>query len=209
MTIRLRLPLAALVALLPLCAPATAAEPYVAIRGAFSIPGDLSATIARLPIKATFDNGWGGSIAFGDRSDWLGLRFEAEGLYREYGADKLEAGLAVPLDGHIDLYGPMANAIYDLPIAGPIKPFIGAGLGAMGVNVAAPQNELDLVVHSAWGFAYEAKAGVRAQIGERTALTGAFRYLAVPRITLHAVGDVPFSTNFSAESAELGIEFQF
>jgi opacity protein-like surface antigen len=200
---------AALAALLPLCAPAKAAEPYVAIRGAFSIPGDVKTNIAGLPIKATFDNGWGGSIAFGDRSDWLGLRFEAEGLYREFAADKLEAGLTLPLDGHIDLYGPMANAIYDLPIEGPIKPFIGAGLGAIGVNVAAPQNELNLIEHSAWGFAYQAKAGVRAQIGERTALTGAFRYLAVPRITLHAIGDIPFETSFSAESAELGIEFQF
>ena len=208
MTFKPGLLLAALTALLPPIATAKAADSYMAFRGTYGIPSDVTTNIGGLPLKATLDDGWGGSVAFGERSDWLGLRFEVEGLYREFAADKLESvGLELPLDGHVDLYGPMVNAIYDLPIGGPITPFIGGGVGAAGVNVAAPQYELNLIEHSAWGFALEGRAGIRAQIGEHTGVTAAVRYFDVPRITLHAVGDVPFETSFSVESVELGIDF--
>lgn len=83
-------------------------------------------------------------------SDW---RVELEGGYRPGSLGAIQAGFYPPIfaadyvpvggirfsnvSGHINATTAMANAIYDIPLGLPVRPFVGAGAGLVHLGVVA------------------------------------------------------------------------
>ncbi|MEI9992490.1 MAG: hypothetical protein WDM86_20960 [Rhizomicrobium sp.] len=189
---------------------AQASDEYIAIRGSFAVSDGARATVVYIPVKATFSNGGGGSLVIGSKSDWLGVRLEIEGLYRGFSTKALVSGGArLPVSGRVNVFAPMVNAIFDVPVpdAFPVKPFVGIGIGGIYADVRPPANSVALVDDGGWGFGYQAMLGANVPMTERSSFTAQLRYLASPGVPLHAVGGLPFDANFSTESVDLGFQY--
>jgi outer membrane protein OmpA-like peptidoglycan-associated protein len=88
-------------------------------------------TGAQRKASIEFDEGFGGVISVG-YGFGNGLRAEIEGNYRQGDVDTMKAGIGGRLpgiSGTVRTYGAMANVLFDLPLALPVTPYIGGGVG--------------------------------------------------------------------------------
>jgi outer membrane protein OmpA-like peptidoglycan-associated protein len=88
-------------------------------------------TNAQRKASIEFDEGFGGVISVG-YGFGNGLRAEIEGNYRQNDVDTMKAGVGGRLpgiSGTVRTYGAMANVLFDVPMALPVTPYIGGGVG--------------------------------------------------------------------------------
>jgi OmpA-OmpF porin, OOP family len=142
-----------------------------------------------------------------------GFRAEAEISYRQIGLD------------HITSYGPpgsggasgdtsalslMGNGYYDFDTGGPIKPYVGVGIGGARVsmsNVAVHGNAL--VNDDDVDFAYQAMAGVGYQVTPQGTLFVGYRYFAVDDPTFNTSVGSRVGSDFASHNIEVGYRIGF
>lgn len=141
---------------------------------------DFTVTIdgqGQIPAVLDYNLGWLAGAAAG-YSLTNGLAFEAEFAFRDNALNSVsEMGGEEPMAGHIASASLMANALYRLPIHGPVTPYIGGGLGAAWLSVnALPADSPQGFQDSGVFFAYQAFAGLAVAVGQRTSMSFEYRF---------------------------------
>ena len=156
--------------------------------------------------RASYNDGFisalQGGFAFNN-----GFRLEEEFAYRYNGVDKVTPYGAGR--GSMHDYAIMTNALYDIPVDFPLRPYVGVGVGAADYG---PQNiRGDGMGYPAyvggpdsWGFAWQAIAGVAYPLTDNVALTLEYRYF--DRVADHPVG---VGNDYETHSALAGVRYSF
>jgi OmpA-OmpF porin, OOP family len=163
---KLRLALAAATCLvLPIAAHAQPVTgPYVSLEAGTSIlnPTNFSVRHTGTSGKVLFNDSYAGAGAvgygFGD-----GLRVEISvNDYRNTAAKAdFSGGGSARVSGGSNTYGPMVNALYDIPVGLPVFPYVGLGVGYQWQHFSSDLKSTPLSVGGSEGsFAYNIIGGV-------------------------------------------------
>ena len=148
--------------------PAAAQELYAQGNLGFSAAGqaDVEGSLGDLSGSGEVDleNGWLASAALG--SGFRGVRVEAEVIYSSNDVD--EEGL----DASVEHLGLLANVIYDIPMDGNFRPYIGAGVGIGNTQVELEGEDADDT-----GLAWQVRVGATLGAEEGVQWDVGYRYL--------------------------------
>jgi len=178
---KLRLALAAATCLaLPLAAHAQPVTgPYVSLEGGTSIlyPVDFNARGAGVTGKALYKDDYAGNISLG-YGFGNGFRVEIAGNYYRNTATKLDTDFGqFPATGGLNTYGPMINALYDIPVGLPVFPYVGAGGGYQYQSFNSHLSSFgDTFGGSKGSFAYDAIVGLSYPIEMVPGLSATVEY---------------------------------
>lgn len=138
-----------------------------------------------------------------------GFRSELELFHNQTNINTIKNG--VGKGGHIsnnDLFG---NALYDISTGTNITPYVGAGLGfglAEANDIGGLTNGTYLKSDIAT-FAYQAIAGMSAQLDRNWALTADYRYVATPDPKFHDTSGRGVYTGNQSHNIILGLRYSF
>jgi len=170
---------AALLALLSTAALATAAQAkdgfYLAPSAGLMMPSDVDVTLEGISGSVDYDNGYVLGLALGYR---LGMfRVEGELGYAEQdGATVKAAGQSLDADFETGLVTATVAGFVDFDL-GPVKPYVGAGLGYGWSTVEiAGLDDLD-VDDTDSNFIMFGEAGVALPISDTIEIVPSYRYL--------------------------------
>ncbi|NGM49450.1 outer membrane beta-barrel protein [Caulobacter sp. 602-2] len=190
-------------------ASAPAKGQYISLAGGYIGKTDYDYGVAGgrveadLDASAQFAAAWGVSLdknlraelAVGYRSQDIETTVRAGALSQTFDADKAQT---LSLD---------FNAYYDFPVAGPVKPYVGAGIGAASVKI--DDGVLD---DTGSALTLQAIAGASVEVSPRIALFAEARYQRVGPIrveTTTPVGDRKSKFDLSSAGALVGVRFGF
>jgi opacity protein-like surface antigen len=188
---------------------------YVALRGGAVFADDTSFETLGTFVDTSYETGpfVAGAIGYQFHS---GLRAEAELGYLTTSVDSQDvAGVGTFQDdnvtGDTSAFFGLASVYYDLPLNGPIKPFVGAGIGAADVSfedhgTSATGTLLD---ESATAFAWHLTGGIDYEIRENVALEVGYRYLAVEDVDVTAFDGTPSSVDVADHIVFAGLRYRF
>jgi len=193
---------------------ASAEDYYVRVEAGASIlaPSDIRG--GGLTGEAKFDPGF--EVGFAGGTRFVGhLRAELALSYREADVKEVKSG-AVTLDGagQVGTFATFVNAYYDLLPDAAINPFVGAGLGFAVIRVDSDAGANVLVVDdTSVEFAWNVLAGAEVPVGDRVALSVAYRYLGTtdPEFdaTLVGVGRGTLDAEVTVHEVLFGATFRF
>jgi OOP family OmpA-OmpF porin len=151
-----------------------------------------------------YDDGYMGALQFGYGFN-NGFRLELEGADRYNGVSSI-SGFGQGR-GAMRSYALMANALYDIPVDFPLKPYVGFGIGA--ATYAPDHIRADGMPPGYFGgdrtnIAYQGIAGVAYNFDDNIALTLEYRYFVRP--DEHPAG---IRTDYQSQSALIGIRYSF
>jgi opacity protein-like surface antigen len=152
--------------------------PYFSVAAGPAWLSDATLTEGGLSIDASFDTGYGITVAAGHSFD--AVRAELELGYRKNGIDSFSGfGVSVPGSGDVTSTSVMANLYYDITPKARWSPFLGAGLGLARVEVDNAA-VMGIVIGDAADtvFAWQLMAGIGCKLTERTTLDLSYRYFA-------------------------------
>ncbi|HXC55035.1 MAG TPA: P44/Msp2 family outer membrane protein [Rhizomicrobium sp.] len=186
---------------------------YLGLRGSIVDGDDTHASAGAVDLKAHYSTGLGGSLYAGARLDY-GFRIEGELVYRHFSLDSLSvAGTPqAGRTGFLQIAAPMANVYWDVPIPEfPLRPFIGAGLGAAYVDAHDRIGANPVIAADNWHFAYQLMAGAAIPLSQDARLTGLYRFFRVQdasyRCTPPALPTAACRADTMNSSIDLGLEF--
>lgn len=141
------------------------------------------------------DSGWvvGGAGGYGFGN---GVRVEGEMLYM--GNDIDDAS-----EGDTSMFAAFANVAYEFDNIGPVRPFVGGGVGFGQVSF-----DNGLVDDDDTGFAYQAKAGVAYDINERMTAELAYRYVVVTDVEFDTIPGSPMSGDYDNQAVTVGLRYK-
>lgn len=191
---------------------------YIAGRIGAAFAQDTRFGVLGTTVTNDYDSvGFNGSLAVGNSYDFGGVqaRAEIEGGYMTNGIDShLVAGVgnftgAAAFGRTNVLYG-LVNGYVDFG-SGPLKPYIGAGIGAAnvdfdnhGVNaVGTAMND------SATGLAWQVGAGASYAFTPQTTLELGYRYFNVENVSLAAVDNTRSDVDVRAHQINFGVRYAF
>lgn len=194
----------AVVAASPAVAQDSNAGPYAAIGGAWVMPKDSEIDGPNGgDVEVEWDDGWAAMGALG-YAYGNGLRTELEVTWRANGADSIDGAAA---GGDVNSFSGMLNVLYDVDFGLPLKPYIGAGIGAARVEMedvalAAGGPALD---DGGMSWAYQGIAGAAYGLTDNLDLTLDYRYFSAPDVNL----DNDIDAEYSAHNVMLGVRYTF
>ena len=115
----------------------------------------------------------------------------------------------------------MVNGYFDFPTDGPLKPYIGGGIGFATVSVDWKAPGFFVFSHAPvaddndTGLAYQISAGIGYEINPRTTLTFGYRYFTTEELQMtFASGSpinsgLPFTMKYQSNEFNLGVRFLF
>ncbi len=113
-------------------------------------------------------------------------------------------------EGSIDTTYLMANGYYDFTPLGPVRPYVGGGVGVGFVNVDYSPSGVQIVDDDATVFAYQLIAGASYDISDRTALFAQYRYRATDDVeTDVSLFDATLDVENRSSIIEAGLRFRF
>jgi opacity protein-like surface antigen len=147
--------------------------PYVAVGGGWDSMPDRNLDIGGRTVSSQWRTGKGGFAAFGYR--WSrNLRAEAEVSGRDAEVETFNG--VNPWSGKQWDVSVMGNVLYDIPLGGPVTPFVGVGLGgswvAWGDRFRATLQPPPATIYDGEGIraAWQGIAGVSYEVSPRIAL---------------------------------------
>lgn len=178
----------ALASVLIVAAPLRAqSAAYVAGTAGLTFPEDITSSAG---IRGRLNDGYALTLAVGTA---IGpIRGELEGSYRDSSVRGASGfGLDLPGTGRASALSGMVNAYFDPAFHfGPIKPYVGAGVGvtrfrarsisATGIPFIGPVTDIGPVTASRTGVSYQAMAGFGVALAPHTTATLGYRYFATP-----------------------------
>jgi len=172
------------------------------------------ATGAQTSFQVDLDGGWAGFANIG--YNFGNFRLEVEGGYRNSDIDNVTAGafgvagVFLATDGDLTTMSGMANAVVDLPIEGPLTPFL---LG--GVGFANHEVEISRIANTSVNFkdddtvfAYQLGAGLAYEIGDKAALTMQYRWMGSEDYTV-ADATASDEVEYDSHTVMVGLRFGF
>ena len=192
----------------PAAKPATAPGQYVSVSAGLAGSSDYHyKLIPGYDLKGDVDSGVQGEIAWGTQVDG-GWRVQLALGYRTQDSKTTITGLSGSYDdAKIKTVILAADAYYDFPVKGPVKPYLGAGVGVAGVKF--DDGVLD---DKGSGLALRAMAGASYQITPTIALFAEGRYEHIGSLKV----EVEYGTTTSKSTVNLssfgglaGVRFGF
>jgi outer membrane protein OmpA-like peptidoglycan-associated protein len=193
------------VAALLACPLAAAAEPfYIGGAGGLNLARDSDLESAAFNTEAEFDLGWLALGTFGYEYGH-GLRTEIELGYRANDLDQVGGAGAT---GDATVWSGMVNVVYDFDVDWPVRPYVGAGLGAGRVKAdGISPVSTTRIDDTDTAFAYQAMVGVEWAMTDRLHLNAGYRYFAVPDLEFRAASGANVDSEYSAHGVTLGLRF--
>ncbi|HEV8615149.1 MAG TPA: outer membrane beta-barrel protein [Methylomirabilota bacterium] len=196
------------IALLP--SLASAENFYVILRGGPGFTPDVEIGPAGREDPVDFGTGFTGGAAAGYAFPF-GLR--AEGEFGFIYAPVQRDG-ATETDGSFRNYLLMANAYYDFKFFGPIKPYVGFGLGAARVHedwnaFSERTGRFFDVDETRTEFAYQGRAGIGYEVNKWLDLSLGYRYVHIDGGSETANAFPLRYNSFINHGLELGAAFKF
>lgn len=188
---------------------------YVGLSGGVTYlqDSDLDGTTSG---DVSFDNGWSGNVQLGYLPAFGGgalnnLRFEGEVGYRSNDADTLRfGGTGGSASDNISATTYMVNALYDIDMGTPYKPYVGAGIGVADLKLKA-RNAAATFDSGDSAFAWQLLAGV----GFAPASTPnvewdlGYRFLRAESVEFTSNTGVNVDADYDSHSVEAGAKFRF
>lgn len=175
--------------------PAAAQELYAQGNLGFSAAGqaDVEGSFGDLSGSGEVDleNGWLASAALG--SGFRGVRVEAEVIYSSNDVD--EEGL----DASVEHLGLLANVIYDIPMDGNFRPYIGAGVGIGNTQVELEGEDADDT-----GLAWQVRVGATLGAEEGVQWDVGYRYLNLADFEV-SEGDASLEAEADVHAVTVGV----
>jgi opacity protein-like surface antigen len=195
----------------------------------FYVGGHLGLSFADGEVDgvASVDYGLGFSLGGVLGYDFGIFRVDGELAFRHNEAEKvgnlsLETAdlFGSSADSTTSVFSYMINGYIDLPTGGPLKPFIGGGIGFASVSVdwvtpgVFPFSEIPLADDSDTGFAYQISAGLGYEINPRVTLTFTFRHFATEELQMDLdpaspFGALPFRIDYQSNEINFGARIMF
>jgi opacity protein-like surface antigen len=183
---------------------------YVSLFAGISDLRDLESQAGFGSINA--DSGEAFGIALGRRNG-RNLRTEAEFTYRQNDIDGMLPTLQ-PFSGSLNSYSGMANAYWefiDVP-TGCFKPYIGVGIGFVGVDVEATdqlgRNLIPSSTDNDTSFAFQYMAGVNYKAYRNVDLFAEYRFFEADSFRINAPG-LADSFNYETDNVLFGFRWKF
>jgi OmpA-OmpF porin, OOP family len=181
--------------------------PYVGLGAGANFARDADVSGSGIDTEAEFDTGWVGlgSVGYGFGN---GLRLELEAGYRDNDIDGVRG---VPnAGGSVNVWSGMVNALYDIPVAFPVTPYIGAGIGyarvkADSVNIGGTTvaDDSDSV------FAYQGIVGAAYGLTENLKLSLDYRYFGTTDPEFTTSANTKVDGEYSAHTVLVGLRWEF
>ena len=135
------------------------------------------------------------------------LRFEGEFTF--HGSSTDDSQFFFPGESlDIDVFSIMANGFYDLDLNGPLKPYVGVGLGFGFIRAEADLGFGFVDEDTDFGFAYQLMTGVAFEISPQTAITLGYRYFGMTDPDV-SVGGANFDSEFASHEFIAGARIRF
>ena len=176
---KLRLALAAATCLaLPLAAHAQPVTgPYISLKGGTSLllPTNYNFEGTGETGKLFWQPSYAADAAFG-YGFGNGFRVQLDGNFYRNTLKKADDSISgnTPLHGGENKYGPLVNVIYDIPVAFPVTPYVGAGAGYQWVRYDSDVG--GFIGGTKGSFAYDVIAGVSYPIAAVPGLAATAEY---------------------------------
>ena len=205
----------------PVEAPIVEVEPnwYIAARlgAAFPLDTDWSLLGGAVNVSNEYDTGWVGGLAVGTQFDVGGFRPRAE-IEVGYMRSDIDRHVidGVPIAGpdavgHTGVLYGLVNGYLDFG-PGPLKPYVGAGLG---IGHAEFQDQgVDLLGgtfmdDSGTGFAWQIGGGLSYSFNAQATVELGYRYFNVEDVGLTAIDGTESSTDVRAHQVMGGFRYAF
>jgi opacity protein-like surface antigen len=184
---------------------------YVSVSGGLTGKTDYDYRYAGgYSFEADVDAGAQGALAWGSS---LGNNWRVE-LGAGYRKQDVSGVLTTPAKAKFDLDGGKVetisidiNAYYDFPVAGPVKPYVGAGLGVAQVKI-----DDGLLDDKGDALAVNGMAGASYQVSPTVAFfaEGRLQYLGSIKLkTTSPLGDIEQKLNMTSVGGLVGVRFGF
>ena len=205
-------------------------ESQTGIQGTgFYVGGHLGAIIEDLEINggslATDKNTgfvFGGNLGY----DFGNFRVDGELIFRLNTIDSLNGvslnpgGFSDEKDSSTFVSSYMVNGYFDLPTEGPLKPYIGGGIGFATVSIdwVTPAfffSSVPVADDNDSGLAYQLSAGIGYEINQRFTVTLGYRYFAIEELQMMFASSspinpgLPFTMEYQAHEFHIGARILF
>ncbi|KSB88900.1 hypothetical protein AS593_00785 [Caulobacter vibrioides] len=188
-------------------APAT--TQYISIAGGYIGKSDYDYSFAGGRVEGEADAGAQIAVAWGSalQGAW---RVELAGGYRtqDAGSTVRVGSITAPMEGDkAQILSFDINGYYDIPVAGPVKPYVGAGIGVASVKL-----DDGLIDDTGSALTLQAIAGASVAVSPTVSLFAEARYQRVGPIrveTTTALGDRKSKFDLSSAGALVGVRFGF
>jgi len=180
---------------------------YVGAALGLGLQDDADVTGTGINSSVETDTGLVGLLSLG-HAYGNGFRTEFEVSYSHASIDSVSG--ASGSDGAVTALGGLVNALYDIPLDGPLKPYLGIGIGAARLSYddvspigGSTLSDRDLV------FAYQGIAGASYDLGDNLALTADYRYFRTADPDFNSVGIGSVDSEFTEHRIMVGLRFTF
>lgn len=154
--------------------------------------------------------GLGGALGY----DFGNFRVDGEIAFRineinSVGGTRLKGG------SYTAAFSYMVNGYFDFPTNGPVKPYIGGGIGFATVAIDwnepgfIPFSQVPLAGGSDSGVAYQFSGGIGYEINPRSTASFGYRYFAVEELQMMFDSGSPFTMEYQSHEFNLVIRYMF
>ena len=151
---------------------------------------------------------WGGVLGY----DFGNFRVDGELALR---INKINSLNGAPIDGDTSAFSYMVNGYFDFPTNGPVKPYIGGGIGFATVSIDwhvpgfFPLSQVSIADDSDSDVAYQFSAGIGYEINPRTTVSFGYRYFATEELQMMFDSGTPFTMEYQSHEFNLVVRYMF
>lgn len=178
--------------------------PYIGGHLGLNILSDPDIEQSGFVFSTSYDPGigLGGVVGY----DFGLVRIDGEIALRANGISDI-AGVSA--DGHASALSYMVNGYFDFPTGGPLKPYIGGGIGFATVLVDIEVFGFQLVDDSDSVLAYQFSGGIGIEVNPRTTVSFGYRYFITDDPEMEDAGGFPFTTEYQSHEFNIGARILF
>jgi len=154
--------------------------------------------------------GLGGALGY----DFGNFRVDGEIAFRINVINRV-GGTPLVGNSYTAAFSYMVNGYFDFPTNGPVKPYIGGGIGfatvALDWNRSGffPLSEVPVAGGSDSGVAYQFSGGIGYEIDPRSTVSFGYRYFAVEELQMMFDSGSPFTMEYQSHEFNLVVRFMF
>lgn len=146
--------------------------------------------------------GLGGRLGY----DFGNIRVDGEIAFRHNIVSDI---LGVSTQGNALALSYMVNGYFDFPIDGPVKPYIGGGVGFSTVFLDIVASGARIADDRESVLAYQLSGGIGYEINPRTIVTLGYRFFATEDPEIESIGGAPLTTEYQSHEINIGVRVLF
>ncbi|MBF0267693.1 MAG: OmpA family protein [Alphaproteobacteria bacterium] len=190
---------------------------YTGLMGGYNLLQDGDTSGGAINGSADYDGGFAvlGNLGYDyGRYNWGNLRSELELGYRRNGADSI-SGTATGVgtgsaSGDASAISLMLNGLWDMPVNFPVRPYLGAGIGAARVDFDNVKTSAGTFLKdSDYQFAYQGIVGLGWDVTNNWRAALDYRYFATLDPSVSHGSGTGVDTEYKTHAVMLGFAYKF